>query len=165
MKYSPFAGASRTDPTAYWSRAQEKSYGVHWASRLTSHSSGRLRRRLIPALGCFMNMWLRALLSSAIVSFVVAAGSVFFLAKTVSYSPPLDWSEINKLPYQQAQSLINSRSQEVHGLAPLLSNLHDPWFWQMFAIQWLLLAGPCFVSCCALLFWQSRATRKSVPAT
>jgi hypothetical protein len=107
-----------------------------------------------------MNMWLRALLSSAIVSFVVAALSAFVTPRSVTYSPPLDWNEINKLPYEQAVALISSRSHTVRGLESVLSNLHDPWFWQAFAIQWLVFVALCFLSCCVFLFWQSRALRK-----
>jgi hypothetical protein len=112
-----------------------------------------------------MNVWLRALLSSTIVSAIVSALSAFVLPKSVAYSPPLDWNEINKLPYEQAVSLINSRSHVVYGFGHVLDNLRDLWFWQAFAIQWLALIALCFVSCCVFLFWQSRAIRKSVPAT
>ena len=112
-----------------------------------------------------MTVWLRALLSSAIASAAFAAVSAFVLPKSTAYSPPLDWNEINKLPYEQAVSLIQSRSHVVYGFGHLLDNLRDSWFWQMFAIQWLLLALVCFVSCSVLLLWQLRVIRKSGRAT
>lgn len=112
-----------------------------------------------------MNVWLRALLSSAIVSAVVSAVSAFVLPKSTIYSPPLDWNEINKLPYEQAVSLIQSRSHVVYGFGHVLDNLRDVWFWQMFALQWLVFAVQCFASCCVFLLWQSRAIRKSGRAT
>jgi hypothetical protein len=112
-----------------------------------------------------MNLWLRALLSSAIVSAAFSAVSAFVLPRSTAYNPPLDWNEINKLPYEQAVSLIQSRSHVVYGFGHALDNLSDSWFWQMFAIQWSLLAVVCFASCGVLLLWQSRAVRKSPPAT
>ena len=104
-----------------------------------------------------MNVWLRALISSAIVAFLVAALIAFVLPRSTAYSPGLAWDEIKDLRYEEAITLINSRAHEVHGLAPIYGNLTDPWAWQIFGSAWGVLTVPCFLACGLLLLWQRRA--------
>jgi len=104
-----------------------------------------------------MSIWFRALVSSAIVSVLVAGPVAFVLPKAIAYSPVIPWDKAKNLRYGEVLKLMSLRAHEVRAWASIYGNLRDPWAWRSFATIWVVLTGLCFVACCVVLLWQRRS--------